>query len=515
MFIPLMKADATQRLVFGSIDETPDRSGEVLDYATARPAFEAWSKTFVDATDGKSLGNVRAQHDMKKACGKLVELTFDDDAKRINFVAKIVDDQEWEKVEEGVYTGFSPGGRYTKRWQDGQYRRYTPGVSEMSIVDIPCIPSGTFTMVKADGAEEEVPFILSKAYEPGNEATRERADVLAKAAGKGDRARDFLVQARADLIAENAEAELTKMAEADAPEPAVEPEPGAEPAAPDALTAALEKADAALAAAEPAAEVPAPFADLAKAADALDLITASPLAKSLWTTEWLNRLLRDFADLQSSVTWEEKYDADGGDMSIPAQAAKIVKAIGDLLVTMTQEGVADLLTCIQNTGVELVIEDGDAMELATAIVDLVKADTYLMEKAGARNSKSDAATIQSMHDGAVKLGATCDTSAEKVAELGAENERLTKAVESSLPRLEKLSATVERLRADNAAKEEELIKLRAEPAPPKGAVREVSKEADNGTLAKAGEDAEPPINPNLSPSDQLVVRAQRRLYANR
>ena len=66
-------------------------------------------------------------------------------------VAKIVDDNEWKKVEEGVYTGFSPGGRYAKRWQDGAYRRYTPDVRELSIVDVPCNPSATFTMVKADG----------------------------------------------------------------------------------------------------------------------------------------------------------------------------------------------------------------------------------------------------------------------------------------------------------------------------------------------------------------------------
>jgi hypothetical protein len=37
MFIPLLKVDAAQRLVYGSFDETPDRAREICDYATAKP----------------------------------------------------------------------------------------------------------------------------------------------------------------------------------------------------------------------------------------------------------------------------------------------------------------------------------------------------------------------------------------------------------------------------------------------------------------------------------------------
>ncbi len=107
-FIPLRKADAAQRLVFGRIDETPDRSGEVFDYASSKPEFQAWSEGVQKASDGKSYGNVRAMHG-KVAAGKLVGLTFDDAAKSIELCAHIVDDGEWKKVEQGIYTGFSPG----------------------------------------------------------------------------------------------------------------------------------------------------------------------------------------------------------------------------------------------------------------------------------------------------------------------------------------------------------------------------------------------------------------------
>jgi hypothetical protein len=212
LFIPLAKADAARRLVYGSFDETPDRAGEVFDYASSKPHIEAWSGAIAKASDGKSFGNIRAQHG-RNACGKLVDISFDDDLRKVGFVAKIVDDDEWRKVEEGVYTGFSPGGRYAKRWQDGAVRRYTADVRELSIVDIPCNPAATFTMIKADGVAETVRFALAKAYEPGNDATLERADALANAAGKPGRRNDFVAKARAELIAENADDALSRIAD--------------------------------------------------------------------------------------------------------------------------------------------------------------------------------------------------------------------------------------------------------------------------------------------------------------
>ncbi|HLN24653.1 MAG TPA: hypothetical protein VK558_11780 [Patescibacteria group bacterium] len=162
LFIPLRKVDASQRLVYGQIDETPDRSGEVFDYASSKPHFEQWSADIRKASDGKSLGNVRAMHG-KVAAGKLEDIAFDDITKRIQLCARIVDDGEWKKVEQGVYTGFSPGGRYLRKWDDGGLTRYTAEPSEISIVDMPCIPSASFTMVKADGAEEQVAFRFRKA----------------------------------------------------------------------------------------------------------------------------------------------------------------------------------------------------------------------------------------------------------------------------------------------------------------------------------------------------------------
>ena len=158
-FLPLAKVDLDRRIVTGvATAETPDRSGEICDYASSKPYFEKWSAEALEASGGKSLGAVRAMHG-RIAAGKLTGISFDDDGKRIVVEAKIVDDEEWRKVAEGVYTGFSQGGRYVKRWPDPDTSliRYTAEPHEISLVDLPCLPDATFEVVK-DGVVEKRAF---------------------------------------------------------------------------------------------------------------------------------------------------------------------------------------------------------------------------------------------------------------------------------------------------------------------------------------------------------------------
>jgi hypothetical protein len=159
LFLPLAKVDLDRRLVTGvATAETPDRSGEIFDYASSKPYFEKWSAEAAAATGGKSFGAVRAMH-TPIAAGKLTDIAFDDNTKRITVVAKIVDDDEWRKVQEGVYTGFSQGGRYVKRWADPEsgLTRYTADPHEISLVDLPCVRDATFDVVK-DGVVEKRSF---------------------------------------------------------------------------------------------------------------------------------------------------------------------------------------------------------------------------------------------------------------------------------------------------------------------------------------------------------------------
>ncbi|MGH6822511.1 MAG: hypothetical protein ACREC4_03310 [Methylocella sp.] len=159
MFIPITKVDAARRLVYGlATAEAEDRAGEICDYASTKPLYEKWSEEIAKSTRGKSFGNLRAMHG-PVAAGKVTAITFNDAGKQIEICAKVVDDAEWAKVVEGVYTGFSQGGAYERRWTDAEGRtRYTAAPNEISLVDLPCLPQATFEMIKADGTSERRRF---------------------------------------------------------------------------------------------------------------------------------------------------------------------------------------------------------------------------------------------------------------------------------------------------------------------------------------------------------------------
>jgi len=81
------------------------------------------------------------------AAGSSKSLAFDDDGEAHRMLRQGGGRRRMAKVLEGVYTGFSMGGQYVKRWKDEthpQLTRYTPRPSEVSLVDNPCIPPPTF-----------------------------------------------------------------------------------------------------------------------------------------------------------------------------------------------------------------------------------------------------------------------------------------------------------------------------------------------------------------------------------
>lgn len=143
--------------------EALDRSQEIFDYAKSKPHFQSWSQNISKATDGKSVGNVRAMHG-KVAAGKLSQIDFDDSAKAIKVAGFAVDVNEKQKLCSGVYSGLSIGGKYGEKWEDPVVKgatRYEAIPSEISLVDYPCNPEANFTVVKADGAEELRKFVHS------------------------------------------------------------------------------------------------------------------------------------------------------------------------------------------------------------------------------------------------------------------------------------------------------------------------------------------------------------------
>lgn len=156
LFIPITKVDAQRREVWGrAAQEVGDHAGEILDYASSKPLFEAWVNETWQRSGGKSKGNIRAMH-QPIAAGKVIDFAAVDSEKAFDIGTKIVDDNEWQKVLEGVYSGFSIGGRYARRWADraSGLTRYTAEPREISLVDTPAIPTATFKLVKEDGSEE-------------------------------------------------------------------------------------------------------------------------------------------------------------------------------------------------------------------------------------------------------------------------------------------------------------------------------------------------------------------------
>lgn len=160
-FFQLTKVDEVKKEVHGIItSEEVDGANEILDYEGSKPYFEAWNKEFSDVTNGASVGNLRSMH-TNIAAGKFISMEYDDVNKVITAIAKVVDANEWEKVVEGVYTGFSIGGKYVKRWYDSALKayRYIAQPVEASLVDKPCCSSAKFSLIKADGSEIEKNFV--------------------------------------------------------------------------------------------------------------------------------------------------------------------------------------------------------------------------------------------------------------------------------------------------------------------------------------------------------------------
>jgi len=176
VFIPLQKADLAKRQVWGfAAVEQPDRSNppEIMDYETSKAHFLSWSDSVQKASFGKSLGNVRAQHGGQMlAVGRVIHLEPRDSERGFYVGVEVVDDEAWKKVEKGVYTGFSIGGSYGKKWPDAMLKkaiRYTALPNELSLVDYPCIPDATFEVVKADGQSELRKFAVPEDDDENNQ----------------------------------------------------------------------------------------------------------------------------------------------------------------------------------------------------------------------------------------------------------------------------------------------------------------------------------------------------------
>lgn len=131
-----------KQIVEGIISKaTPDDDDDLIPQDVIKAAWP----------DYMSFANVREMHD-PKAIGKILKFKFLEDG-TVWVRAKIVDRDAWEKVKEGIYKGFSIGGRalaWIKENLNGkEIRRITKMLLfEISLVDRPAHPDAKLLLWK-------------------------------------------------------------------------------------------------------------------------------------------------------------------------------------------------------------------------------------------------------------------------------------------------------------------------------------------------------------------------------
>uniref|UniRef100_UPI003F499592 hypothetical protein n=1 Tax=Pseudonocardia sp. CA-138482 TaxID=3240023 RepID=UPI003F499592 len=147
-----------QTSVYAEIVKTaPQADGSLLVYGKAtgsdldldqQRCDPAWLKRAMPAWF--TVGNIREQHDPRRAVGKATEYEAKADGHYIT--AKIVDQQARDKVEAKVFTGFSIGIKNPRisKSADAPNGTIDDGdICEISLVDRPCLPTATLTVCKA------------------------------------------------------------------------------------------------------------------------------------------------------------------------------------------------------------------------------------------------------------------------------------------------------------------------------------------------------------------------------
>ncbi len=158
-FLPITKIDRERRIVSGyATTETKDLDGEIISTDAVRkalPGYMQWR-------------NIREMH-RASAVGKAQEANVD--GKGLFLSAKIVDNDAWKKVDEGVYQGFSIGGRTIEKIGDTITEL---DLVEISIVDRPCNPDCRFEVQKRASPDAAAYLTQLRAPRNRNEAALEK-----------------------------------------------------------------------------------------------------------------------------------------------------------------------------------------------------------------------------------------------------------------------------------------------------------------------------------------------------
>ena len=182
-FLAITKVDAEQRVVEGfASSKSLDSQDDVVDPAAIKAALP----------DYLEWGNIREMHGNSAAGVTLEARVIDGVVKAggkdvpdpLYLKTRIVDDQAWKKVREGVYKGFSIGGKVTdsrlEKRSDGASYRVITGMKlvEISLVDRPANPDARILLWKGEGmADTDAGTEPVVTHEPAPAAPAEDAPV--------------------------------------------------------------------------------------------------------------------------------------------------------------------------------------------------------------------------------------------------------------------------------------------------------------------------------------------------
>ena len=171
LYVPFTKVDPEQRIVGGwATVEEPDRQRKVVDFDSAAAALMAWG------------GNMREMH-QPLAVGKAVAVRPEPAQKRVwleSFVSRSADGENtWTKIQEGILTGYSIAGSLAKQVPEivkdaagkivADARQYVETINEVSYVDLPAAPSAVYAFTKSDGTAADFLADLPSGRTPGME----------------------------------------------------------------------------------------------------------------------------------------------------------------------------------------------------------------------------------------------------------------------------------------------------------------------------------------------------------
>jgi len=509
-YFQITKRDDEQRMVYGYCStESVDSQGETV---TKDAMAAAWD-------DYMQFANVREMHG-NSAAGIVKEYDFDDNGVFIG--VKVVDNNAWNKVVEGVYKGFSIGGKKLKDGYDAITKTITGlKLTEISLVDRPSNPDALITVWKADDATPEV--------DPVNEL----ADMLRK--GEIDAAR-LLELAKADKKDDGKEHKYGNVEYADTKNDKypIDTEkhiraawsyinmPKNQKGYTDKEVESI-KANIVAAWKDKIDKDGPPSADDENAekfahseirkglhlifTPASDDVTkrADDVKKGMYAVANLASLLTSLQCIQQDCAWEAGIEGD--DSNLPKQLADLCQQMAECLVAMAQEESDELVQALKlGDGTPAVEIIDTAIAQSAYATDLRKFQDVLdVLKAGQRNSAADQDRLQQAHDLLSELGAKCDDGEDGKGAGGDDAQKVAKAhnhdhgdIAKMQGAFEKMAGEVATLRKafdaeklDHAtlrkAHDELVVKFNAQPAPPKGAVSHTviakGEEIDDADLA--------------------------------